>query len=114
MQHIYIVRHGTTDWVDDKKIQGDTDIPLNQKGRMQAEKAARALAPIQFDAVYCSPLSRTRETAEIICKSRVRQPEIIEDLREMNFGWFEGTHDYTKQPAELHSSIKSDTPLERC
>jgi len=94
MQHIYFVRHGTTEWMERKKIQGISDIPLSAGGRKEAEKTAKVFAEIELDAVYCSPLLRAHETAAIICKSKDCQPQIIPDLRELNFGWMEGKRDF--------------------
>ncbi len=62
-----LVRHGRTDWNRDDLLQGSSDIPLDDTGRAQAHEAARALAGLgRWNAVVCSPLSRARETAEII------------------------------------------------
>ncbi len=67
---IYFVRHGQTDWNRETRIQGSIDVPINAKGRTQALRNAGVLAelidtPGALDFV-CSPLSRTRETMEII------------------------------------------------
>lgn len=94
MQHIYFVRHGTTEWMERKKIQGISDIPLSARGRKEAENTAKAFAEIELDAVYCSPLLRAHETAAIICQSKDLQPQIIHDLCELNFGWMEGRRDF--------------------
>ncbi len=93
MQKIYMVRHGTTEWMEIQKIQGSSNSPLSPQGRLEAQKTAQTLAQVKFDAVYCSPLGRTRETAAIICQPGGYQPKIIEDLREMDFGWLEGSAD---------------------
>ena len=65
--NIYLLRHGETDWNKEGRIQGHTDIPLNQKGRLQIAQTAKALAGIcpDIDPVICSPLSRARESAKI-------------------------------------------------
>jgi broad specificity phosphatase PhoE len=97
MQHIYIVRHGTTEWMEVWKIQGSTNSPLSTQGKREAEKTAQALAGVHFNAVYCSPLGRTRETAAIICRPHNLQPEIVDDLHEMDFGWYEGSPDFSLQ-----------------
>ena len=83
---LYIVRHGETQWTKERKIQGQVDIPLNEFGRTLAVKTARGLSDITFDLCYSSPLSRARETAELILEGR--QTRIIEDARiaEMGFG----------------------------
>ena len=61
---LYIVRHGETDWNRMKKVQGRTDIPLNDYGRHLAEETAEGMKEIRLDLAYTSPLRRARETAE--------------------------------------------------
>jgi len=87
-----LVRHGETDWNQDKRIQGHTDVPLNVLGRLQAEALAVRLAAIPLDVIYASDLSRTRETAEIIAaRQPVEIPVVMTpDLRECNYGLWEG------------------------
>ena len=87
---IYFIRHGETIWNKEKKIQGQSDIPLNEYGRELAHITADALKDIPFDIVYSSPLIRAKETAEILTKNR--NLEIHEDSRlvEMSFGEGEG------------------------
>lgn len=94
MQHIYLVRHGTTEFMEDARVQGATDSPLSPRGRREAAQAADALQHIDFDHAFCSPLGRTRETAQIICSNKDIQPQIMNDLREMDFGWFEGSKQF--------------------
>ena len=89
MQHIYLVRHAVTEAIEEEIAQGITDSPLSSRGVKQAQAAAGALASIEFDVVFSSPLGRTRETAGIICSSRKNEIEIIPGLREMDFGWLE-------------------------
>ena len=87
---IYFVRHGETIWNKEKKIQGRSDIPLNEYGKELGIITAEALKDIPFDIVYSSPLIRAKETAEILVENR--NLEIHEDLRllEMSFGEGEG------------------------
>ena len=87
---LYIMRHGRTDWNDQHRLQGSTDIPLNAEGRLMAERAALEYRDIPLDVCFCSPLSRARETAEILLRGR-DVPIVIDDrLREMGFGEYEG------------------------
>ena len=87
---IYFVRHGETIWNKEKKIQGRSDIPLNEYGKELGIITAEALKDIPFDIVYSSPLIRAKETAEILVKDR--NLVIHEDNRlvEMSFGKGEG------------------------
>jgi broad specificity phosphatase PhoE len=63
---IYMVRHGQTVWNVDKRFRGTIDVPLNEKGRSDARRAAERLADVGLEAVYTSPLSRAREVADAI------------------------------------------------
>ena len=86
------MRHGKTDWNELKKLQGQTDVPLNEEGRSMAVAAGREYAGIHLDACYCSPLVRAVETAELFFKERGEKIPIIYDdrLKEMGFGIYEG------------------------
>ncbi|MBE6726968.1 MAG: histidine phosphatase family protein [Ruminococcaceae bacterium] len=68
IMRIYIVRHGETDGNTEGYFQGWTDDPLNEKGRELAAVTGRALSGIRFDRCISSPLSRARETAEILLR----------------------------------------------
>ncbi len=87
---LYIMRHGTTDWNVKNKLQGRTDIPLNDDGRAMAIDAGKKYQNVNFDVCYCSPLCRAKETAELVLKGR--NVPIITDRRliEMSFGIYEG------------------------
>lgn len=87
---LILVRHGQTQWNSVSRVQGRTDIPLNEKGRLQAEAIAKRLEGRAFDAVYASPLSRARETAEAITKRCGGTVVLEEDLIEIQFGKWEG------------------------
>ena len=87
---LYIMRHGQTAWNAEHKLQGKTDIPLNDVGRAMAEDARIRYRDIRFDVCYSSPLKRAYETAEILMRGR-NVPIITDDrLAEMDFGNFEG------------------------
>ena len=67
---LYIVRHGETDWNKARRVQGFSDIPLNEYGRHLARETAEGMKDIPFDLDYTSPLVRSRETAENILAGR--------------------------------------------
>lgn len=101
MTELYLVRHGETDWNRQKRIQGLTDIPLNDTGRAQAKNTGMLLARRRWDAVYASPLSRARETASIIAAELgLGEPTLLDALVERNYGaaeglnWFEVESEY--------------------
>lgn len=87
---IYLTRHGETDWNQENRLQGHTDIPLNQKGKEQALLLNQKLKEIEFAAVFSSDLLRAKETAGIILHPR--QLKICESsaLREGSMGRWEG------------------------
>jgi broad specificity phosphatase PhoE len=84
---VYLVRQGETDWNLFKKANGVTDTFLNQTGIAQAKLQAENLRNVNFDACFCSPQTRARQTCEIIYKG----PIVFDDrLVEINCGEFEG------------------------
>lgn len=91
MTRVSLVRHGQTEWNLQRRIQGASDIPLNQTGRSQAEDAGRALALRTWDAIYASPLSRAMETASIIATAMgLPEPLPLPELVERSYGEAEG------------------------
>ena len=85
---IYAIRHGETDWNKEKRIQGRTDIELNEIGIKQAESIKDLIKNEHFDLIISSPLKRAKKTAEIVSNG---VPIVYSDgLIERNFGLFEG------------------------
>lgn len=80
---IYLLRHGTTIYNVEKRYQGQRDIPLSEEGKAQIRQA-----DFSTDVVYVSPLVRTQQTARLLFPEA--KQIIVEDLKEMNFGSFEG------------------------
>lgn len=112
MTLLYLVRHGETDWNLERRIQGSTDIPLNETGREQAARTGALLARRRFDGIASSPLSRAHETAEIIAKelgmggSNGHRVEVIAQIVERAYGDAEGLTD-----SELSVRFPDDAPV---
>lgn len=87
---LYIMRHGKTDWNAAHKLQGRTDIPLNEEGRAMARQARKEYESVQIDVCFCSPLIRALETARTVLEDRNIPIITDERLVEMSFGEFEG------------------------
>ncbi|MGZ3298047.1 MAG: histidine phosphatase family protein [Asticcacaulis sp.] len=86
----FVLRHGQTDWNLQARLQGSTDIPLNDTGREQARQAAERLHGLGITRIVSSPLSRALETARIVGERLGLAPDIDGRLIERNFGLFEG------------------------
>jgi broad specificity phosphatase PhoE len=90
-RRLYLARHGETDWNAIGRLQGHTDVPLNERGRAQARQLAVSLADAGLAAVFASDLSRASETAAIVARELgLPAPRIVPGLRERRFGVFEG------------------------
>ncbi len=86
-----ILRHGQTDWNIDFRLQGVTDIPLNETGIAQARDAAAVIDPADWDLILTSPLSRARDTAQIVAEVNGLGDALVETLLlERSFGEAEG------------------------
>ena len=88
---ILAIRHGETAWNVGGRLQGHLDIPLNDTGRLQAERMARALAEREpLTAIYSSDLSRALDTARALAGATGAPLTVRADLRERSFGEFQG------------------------
>lgn len=91
LRHLFLARHGETDWNVAGRWQGHTDVPLNATGRAQAVALANRLRGEGVGAVATSDLLRARHTAEIVADTLSVPVALVDpDLREQRFGWFEG------------------------
>lgn len=90
MTTIILVRHGQTEWNRIERFRGIIDVPLNEVGRAQARAVATRLAHLPITAVYSSPLSRARETAQAIAEPLGVPVLVLEGLRDINYGEWGG------------------------
>lgn len=92
MTKVVLVRHGETEGNVEKRLLGLTDCPLNQAGLDQAERHARrlALCPFKFHRLVASPLARAMQTARVIGKTLNLDVVAVSELREANYGVFDG------------------------
>ena len=109
MTRFFLVRHGETEWNRERRIQGVSDIPLNDTGRAQAAALGDILVGHNFDLIVSSPLSRADETARIIAQRLgMPAPITVPDLIERNYGEAEGS-----SGADLDLRYRSDRGRDR-
>jgi glucosyl-3-phosphoglycerate phosphatase len=86
-------RHGQTTWNAERRFQGQSDIPLDETGQAQAERAARLLAALRPDLIVSSDLSRAASTAAPLARLTGLEVTLDKDLRERHGGCWEGLTD---------------------
>ena len=95
---IYLVRQGQTDWNLFRRCNGSTETFLNQTGIEQSELQAENLKDVKFNACFCSPQKRTKQTCEIIYNSSI----VFDDrLKEIICGEFEGKEETAEMMKQL-------------
>ncbi|HEY5907738.1 MAG TPA: histidine phosphatase family protein [Vicinamibacteria bacterium] len=87
---LLLVRHGATQLTAENRFSGAVGVDLSEEGRRQAQRLGERLADDPISAVYCSPLSRTVETADIVAKPHGMTPVHRDGLREISHGRWEG------------------------
>lgn len=109
---ICFIRHGETDWNVTKRIQGQTDIPLNETGLSQALAMALNATHYNFSAIYSSDLSRAFETAKIVAEGRGLEVRTLPHLRERHYGIFQGltADEVAKHYPEAYANYKARDP----
>lgn len=103
---LYVIRHGQTDWNVNSKIQGQKDIVLNTKGIQQANMAREIFNDLNVDLIICSPLKRTRKTAEIINQEKNVKIIYRNELMERGLGKFEG-QDCGSEERDIYNYYKN-------
>ncbi|MBD2457640.1 histidine phosphatase family protein [Nostoc sp. FACHB-87] len=103
---LLLVRHGETEWNRQTRFQGQIDVPLNDNGRNQAQKAGEFLKDVAIDFAVSSSMQRPKETAEIILRQHPSiQLDLQDGLREISHGLWEGKLEKEIEqefPGELH------------
>ena len=110
MLELILVRHGETDSNIRGTHLGWTDIPLNQEGFRQVNSLAEKYKDQHFDRIYCSPLIRTKQTADAINKYHQIEINYLEGLKERNFGIWEDLvyNEIKDNHTELHDAWIKD------
>jgi hypothetical protein len=107
MTTLLLVRHGETDWNADGRLQGR---PLSDFGRRQARELAGELEDEELDAIYSSDLARAQETAEIVGE-RIGLPVVLDpDLREKDWGNWEGLTPVERDRVEFVGRVDGGAP----
>nr|WP_221472094.1 histidine phosphatase family protein [Amycolatopsis umgeniensis] len=85
-----VARHGQTEWHAENRYAGSSDVALTEEGLRQAGELAGFAEAVGPSAVFCSPQSRARRTAEPSAEALGLSLRVVEDLREVHFGLMEG------------------------
>ena len=111
MGKLILIRHGQTDMNKDQLYYGRLDVPINETGKEQAENTRKNLVELEidYDKIYSSPMKRAYETAEIVNYKNL-EIEKDDELREMDFGIFEGLSykEIIKKYPEEMEKLKKD------
>ena len=113
VSRLYLIRHGETQGADTKRYKGHIDVPLSENGIKQVERLAEYIYQnTELKAIYCSDLSRAIKSAEIIAEPHSIKPVVFKDLRERNFGIWEGmTFDEIKEKYPEEFNAWTNNPL---
>lgn len=87
---LHLIRHGQTNWNEERRAQGQSDSRLTELGEQQARELGEKLDAIEFDRIYCSSSLRTRQTAELAFGHKNKDIEYLDSLREIFLGPWEG------------------------
>lgn len=107
---IYVLRHGQTSWNVDKIIQGKQDTELNEVGIRQAYEAKEKFNKLNIDLIMCSPLKRTKKTAEIINQDKNLDIIYKKELIERDLGEFEGK-DCETEEGDIYNYYKNESKM---
>lgn len=108
-ERLVLVRHGETEWSRDHKHTSYTDLPLTEVGEGQARVLKEKLEGYEFSAAFVSPLRRARQTCELA--GFASTAEVLEDLREWNYGEYEGLTTRAIREARPGWTVWTEGPL---
>lgn len=97
-RQLFVIRHGETEWSRTGRHTGRTDVPLTAKGELDARRLGEAMRSVELDVILTSPLVRARATCELAGFGD--RMELVPDLREWNYGDYEGL---TSEEIELRA-----------
>jgi len=98
---LHLIRHGQTNWNEERRVQGQSESKLTEVGKQQAIDLKDRLGKFQFSAKFCSPSLRTRETAARLFPETQTTIEYLDSLREIDLGPWEG---------QLYDDIATHSP----
>ena len=87
---LHLIRHGQTNWNEERRAQGQSDSKLTKIGKEQAIALGKKIKQIKFDKIFCSSSLRTRQTAELVFPKTELNIEYLDSLREIFLGPWEG------------------------
>ena len=88
---LHLIRHGQTDWNEERRVQGQSDSRLTQLGEEQAIELGQRIQLVEFDKAFCSSSLRTRQTAANLFPDNRVEIEYLDNLREIFLGPWEGS-----------------------
>lgn len=103
MTRLFLTRHGETEYNREGIEMGQLDIPLSETGRQQARCLATRFRDVPIDAIYASPLDRSRRTAEILAEPHGSTVETRDQLKERSCGDMEG-----EETAAIRETLAED------
>ncbi|QTN01277.1 histidine phosphatase family protein [Sediminibacillus dalangtanensis] len=109
---ICLVRHGETDWNLQGRLQGETNIPLNETGIQQAKECRDYFKDMHMDRIITTPLIRAQKTAEIINENWQKPIEIMEAFKERSFGEAEGMPMEERNKRYPHRNYPGQEPFD--
>lgn len=110
---LFLIRHGETEYNKTFRFLGRTDVGLSEKGIEQARRLAGDLSSENITAIYTSDMLRARQTAEIIAEPHGATVTALSDLREIDFGRWEGlTYDEIMALEKDYFSVWIENPFD--